>query len=382
MEKKEALVVGLGLSGCVAARLLADAGYQVTCFEKESNLGGYLFEETRANGVRVQSSGPHIFHTDNESVLAYMKRFGSFYPYTHRVVTVVSGKRIPLPLNSRSLELLWGSVQARNLLAHIQAHFGDARRVSVDQLIASKDPELLDLARFVIENVLIDGINTCKNSAFQKMDDSYMNDAFIDTTDDDRYYLDKYQFMPADGFTSLLENMVDHPNITCYINIDALSRIALHDHSGTILLDGAPFKGPVVFTPSVDMLLNYRFGPLGFRCSTISIEDMDTEFQNENAVIVTAKDPRCVRTYESKHMTLQDISGTSICREAPYVSAIYSAQEPFEPERTDANLEIYNKYLSQLSQYPSLRLLGKQACFRNMSISECVEQALEFISEL
>ena len=110
MTKKEALIIGMGISGCVAARLLADAGYQVSCFERESHVGGALFDEVRPNGISVQSHGPHIFHTDKDHVYQFLKRFGSFYPYRHRVLVEIKGKTVPLPLNANSLEILGTSL--------------------------------------------------------------------------------------------------------------------------------------------------------------------------------------------------------------------------------------------------------------------------------
>ncbi|MBP5781706.1 MAG: NAD(P)-binding protein, partial [Clostridia bacterium] len=214
MFNKEALVIGLGISGCAAARMLADAGYNVTCFEKESHIGGYLFEETRPNGIRVQSCGPHIFHTDNESVYAFLRRFGSFYPYTHRVLAQVDKKLVPLPLNRHSLEMLFGEERTALLLARIHAFWSDRKRIAVDELINSKDSHLADLGRYIVENILTININRKSSGSFAYADDSYMNDAYVDITEDDNYYEDSIQAMPMQGFMKVMEKMIDHPAIT------------------------------------------------------------------------------------------------------------------------------------------------------------------------
>ena len=382
MIKKEALVIGLGLSGCVAARLLADAGYQVTCFEKESNIGGSLIELTGSNGIRFQYFGPHIFHTNSENIYAYLKRFGSFYPYSHRVMVNTSDKTVPLPLNEHSLKTLWGDIRARNLISRIHAVFGDVKRVPVDKLIDSKDPELIDLGRYIIENILISNINLKDGSAFQALDDSYKNDAFVDTSDNDCYYEDKYQAMPVNGFIPILDNMLSHPDISVFMNMDALNRVSVLEESGTILLDGAPFKGPVVFTPSIDALFGSRYGALEYRYSNYSVETLDIEFKNENAVIITPKDKDVIRTYESKYMTLQDESGTTIVKESPYFIMSSGAMEPFEPVHSEENLARYEKYAKLATQFRQLHLLGHLACFKNMSIEDCVEQAMAFLAAL
>ena len=315
---KDALVIGLGLSGCTAARILADSGYSVTCFEIRSHIGGRLFEDVRPNGIRVQVYGPHIFHTNNENIFNYLKRFGSFYPYRHRVLVSVSGKVVPLPLNKHSLEELWGKDQAAHLLMRMQVYFPGRKRISADELIRSNDPMLIDLGRFIIENILTLQINHKDIHSFDPADDSYMNDSMVDTGSDDCYYEDAIQSMPMQGFTELMEKMLDHPAITTYLNMDALSRLSLLDDSSKILLDGAPFSGPVIYTPSLDMLFDYRLGALPYRTGRISFSDIEQDFCNDSAVIVSPQDRDCIRITESKHITLQDIDGkTTICSESP-----------------------------------------------------------------
>ena len=383
MKNKEALVIGLGISGCTAARMLADAGYSVTCFESESRIGGILFDELRPNGVRVQSFGPHIFHTNNENVYSFLKRFGSFFPYQHHVLVSIGGKRVPLPLNPRSLEILFGEKQASSLLSRIASAFPEERRVSVDQLTSSGDAKLIDLGRFMIENILSLDLNRKEGSSFLPADDSFMNDAFVETTSDDSYYTDKIQAMPMQGFTDVMERMIDHPAINVFLNQNALSRLSFHEDDYSILLDGIPFKGPVVYTPSLDKLFDYRFGALPYRAGTITFKDLPTDFQNECAVIFSPKDNETIRMTESKYLTLQVLDGqTSLCCEGPFARQAKNLSTPFEPEITSQNLELYGKYQDLAKKYSSLHLLGRIACYKNLSIAECIEQASDFISSL
>lgn len=37
---------------------------------------------------------------------------------------------------------------------------------------------------------------------------------------DDRYFTDKYQAIPVNGYTKLCENITNHPNITVKLNFD------------------------------------------------------------------------------------------------------------------------------------------------------------------
>ena len=383
MNTKEAIVIGLGISGCSAARLLAESGYTVTCFEGESHIGGSLFEEIRPNGIRVQTHGPSVFHTDSEKVYQFIKRFGAFFPYNHRVFLSYQNKMVPLPLNANSLQVIFGNRQADALLSRLSAAFPGIKRISADRLIDSHDAKLIDLGRFIIENILTQSINRKDGSSFIPADDSYMNDAFVDIGNDDCYYTDSIQAMPMQGFMSIMENMIDHQAISVYLNTDALSRISLHQDSTTILFDGVPFKAPIIYTPSIDKLFDYRFGALPYRTGKVSFLDVQTDFQNECAVLLTPKNKDTIRITESKYMTLQDISGqTSLMLESPYVPLIKGIAEPFEPVINDESREQYKKYALLAKECPSLHLLGRIACFRNFSIAECIEQAIDTITGL
>lgn len=376
-------MIGLGISGCSAARLLAESGYTVTCFEGESHIGGSLFEEVRPNGIRVQSRGPSVFHTDNEKVYQFIKRFGAFFPYNHRVFLSYQNKMVPLPLNANSLQSIFGNRQADALLSRLSAAFPGVKRISVDRLIDSHDTKLIDLGRFIIENILTQNINLVEGSSFIPADDSYTNDAYVDIGNDDCYYTDSIQAMPMQGFMSIMEHMIDHPAISVFLNTNALSRIAVHQDNSTILLDGVPFRGPIVYTPSLDIFFDYRYGALPYRTCRVSFQDIDTDFQNECAVLLTPKSKEFIRITESKYMTLQDISGqTSLMLESPYVPLIKGIAEPFEPVINDESREQYKKYALLAKECPSLHLLGRIACFRNFSIAECIEQAIDTITGL
>jgi len=378
---KEALVIGMGISGCVAARVLAESGYTVTCFEKESHIGGYLFEEELPNGLRSQLYGPHIFHTDEESVYAFLKRFGAFYPYIHRVLTRIDDASVPLPLNATSLNTLFGEARAATLLHKLTSAYGPDQRVPVSKLLQSGDSSLIELGKYVIKHVLVSEINHLPDDEFTPADDSYMNDTLIHIGSNDSYYEDRFQAMPTEGFCALLDSMLDHKNISYYLNMDAFSRISLHEESDSFLLDGAPFKGLVVYTPSLDALFGYRFGVLRFRAATITNETLPTDLFLQSAVQTSVSDSEVVRITESKHITLQDVPNeTRICKESHYFSTTNSLLEPFEPEYTKENLELFSKYQALAAKYSSLIPLGRLACFKNMSIAQCVQQAMNLSS--
>ena len=171
--------------------------------------------------------------------------------------------------------------------------------------------------------------------------------------------------------------MLSHQKITYQTNTDGFARLSLVEETGSFLFDGIPFKGPVVYTPSLDILFESRFGHLPFRVSKISHEDIKQDYYLESAVLTNAGSDTCVRISENKYFTLIDTPGTtSICKEGPYETVISKRNEPFEPAIDSDSLRIYARYAKLAQKFPSLYLLGRLACFKNMSISDCIAQAM------
>lgn len=101
-------VIGAGLTGAVASRLMAESGYSVHVFEKRSHIGGNCFDEKTEEGITVQRYGPHIFHTNDQEAWNFCSRFTKFRPYQHRVLSYVDGQFVPFPINRDTLCQLFG----------------------------------------------------------------------------------------------------------------------------------------------------------------------------------------------------------------------------------------------------------------------------------
>ena len=151
--KPDVIVAGAGFAGAVAAREMAEAGKQVLVLEKRNHIGGNMYEEENEAGIRIHVYGPHIFHTNDEKIFHYIRRFGKWDTYEHRVKGKIREKEVPIPFNFTSLEALFPMEQAKKLETKLHRTFSGKTRVTVLELMEHTDREIAELGQFVFDNV-------------------------------------------------------------------------------------------------------------------------------------------------------------------------------------------------------------------------------------
>src|ERR1019366_1749080 len=105
---RSVLIVGAGFAGAAYARTLAEHGLHVDLIDRRTHIGGNAYDELSSTGVRIHRYGPHLFHTSAKRVVEWLRRFGSFVPYEHRVEALLPGQRYaPLPINRKTINLVF-----------------------------------------------------------------------------------------------------------------------------------------------------------------------------------------------------------------------------------------------------------------------------------
>ena len=103
------LVVGAGLAGStLAERLASQLGASVLVVDKRPHIAGNTYDELDADGLRYHRYGPHIFHTNARHVVEYLSAFTAWLPYEHRVVARVGERLLPIPINRKTINALYG----------------------------------------------------------------------------------------------------------------------------------------------------------------------------------------------------------------------------------------------------------------------------------
>lgn len=356
------LVVGAGFAGAVCAQQLAESGKSVLVIDKRPHIGGNAYDCLDAHGVRIHPYGPHIFHTNSKKVFEYLSRFTDWRFYEHRVLAVVDGAHYPLPINRTTINRLYGlDLDEAGVAAYLDEvrQPRESNRSSEDVVLSSVGPDLCEK--------FFRGY-TRKQWGMDLSELSAGVAARIPTrtNDDDRYFGDTFQFMPAQGYTAMFERLLAHPNIT------VRTSTALDDVRGQVQWSHMVYTGPV------DAFFEHRFGKLPYRSLSFEHQHLpDAQQVQAVGTVNYPNDHAYTRITEFKHLTGQSCAGTSTVREYPQAEG-----EPFYPIPRPDNEALFKKYQALAEQTCGVTFVGRLAEYRYYNMDQVVAAALSCAGRL
>ncbi|HIH64451.1 MAG TPA: UDP-galactopyranose mutase [Methanothermobacter thermautotrophicus] len=374
------IIVGAGLAGSVMAeRIASQLGEKVLVVERRNHIGGNCYDERDDNGILVHRYGPHILHTDSEEVFEYLSAFTGWREYQHRVLGSIDGTRVPLPFNQDSLRMLFPPSLAERLEEKMIEEYGFGSRVPIMELMGCGDPDIEFLADYVYRKVFLN--YTMKQWGLEPgdIDPGVTARVPIVLSRDDRYFNDRYQALPVDGYTAMIGRMLDHPCIKLMLNTSHDEVLELRD--GRIHFMGSEFRGKLIFTGKIDELFGYRYGELPYRSLDLRFESLDMEWFQEAATVNYPNDYDFTRITEFKHLHPADSRRTTLLREYP-CRHVEGENEPFYPVFTDETRAKYEGYLELAREFEDLILVGRLAEYRYYDMDDIVLRALRVFEEM
>src|SRR5690349_474820 len=212
------LIVGAGFAGSVLAeRLASQHGARILIIDRRDHIGGNAYDEPNEAGILYHKYGPHIFHTNSDQVVEYLSRFTEWRPYEHRVLAVVRGQQVPIPINRTTLNRLFDldlntEEEAADYLA--------ARAEPVEDIRTSEDVVINAVGRELYELFFRGYTRKQWGLDPSDLDKSVTARIPTRTNTDDRYFTDTFQAMPRDGYTAMFRNMLDNPLIEVRTGVD------------------------------------------------------------------------------------------------------------------------------------------------------------------
>ncbi|OFK24338.1 UDP-galactopyranose mutase [Olsenella sp. HMSC062G07] len=382
-QSYDAIVVGAGYAGAVCARRLTEAcGSKVAVVERRSHIAGNAYDYEDEAGVLVHKYGPHIYHTADERVHEFLSRFTSWTEYSHKVLANVHGTLMPVPFNHRSLRLAFGDERGEELYQKLVATFGENKKVPILELRRKNDPDLEEVADYVYENVFLHYTMKQWGKTPDQIDAAVTSRVPVFVGDDDRYFPQApHQGMPAEGYTTLFEHMLDHDLINVFLDVDV--RDILKVKESTVEVCGKPYGGEVIYTGALDELFDLDLGALPYRTVDMVFETLDMDqFQPVGTVNYTVSE-NFTRITEFKNMTGQVVPGkTTILREysREYLPGV--GETPYYVIGNAKNRELYQAYRDRVRGVLNFHVVGRLAEYRYYDMDGVVASALELSDEI
>jgi len=356
--KYDYLIVGAGFAGAVSAERLAQKGKKVLIVEKRNHIAGNAYDEFDEFGILVHKYGPHIFHTNSKEVFEYLSQFTEWRKYEHRVLANLDGELYPIPINRTTVNKLYNKSFTTD---EEVSNFYESVREKRNPILNSEDIIVNQVGSDLYEKFF--KYYTQKQ---WKLDPSQLSPSVcgripIRTNTDDRYFTDKYQFMPKDGYTKMFEKMLNHPNIQIMLNTDYKS-----------IINQIEFE-KMIYTGPIDYFFDHKFGKLPYRSIKFEWKNLERErFQEVAQINFTDDKESFTRIVEHKHLTGQVSNSTSISFEYPtFVGA------EFYPIPSDENDLIYKKYKKESEKLENVLFLGRLAEYRYFNMDQVVGRVLQ-----
>jgi len=365
--KNKILIVGAGITGITLAERFASKGSKVLLIEKRDHIGGNCYDCKDENGILIHKYGPHIFYTDYKDVWDYISKFTDWFYYQHKVLGLIDGRLAPIPFNLNTLYKLFPLKFAQKLEEKLIQKFGYNKKVPILELKKMKDKDLKFLADFIYEKIFLHYTEKQWGLKPEEIDASVTARVPVVISRDDRYFQDKYQGMPKEGYTKMFKKMLKNENITIQLNTN-YKKI-----KNKIKYDFLFYTGPV------DEFFNYKFGNLDYRCLKLDFQTFNQASYQPSAVVNYPNNYDFTRIIEFKKLTQQNHRKTTIGIECPGNEGFMAY-----PVLDEKNKKIFQKYSKEAEKLKkqNIYFAGRLAEYKYYNMDEAIKSSLDLFNKI
>jgi UDP-galactopyranose mutase len=354
------VIVGAGFSGAVVARQLAEAGISSTVFDGRSHVAGNAHTERHSNGVMVHAYGPHIFHTQWDHVWEYITRFGEMKPYNHRVKATSAGRVYSLPVNLLTINQFFGTTLSPR---EAEAFISERADRTIGVPVSFEDQALKFVGRDLYEAFFKGYTQKQWGVSPTELPASILARLPVRFNYEDSYFNHPYQAIPANGYTAIVEAILDHPQIT----------VSLSTVKSPTDLQGADH---VFWSGPIDEWFGGAHGALGYRTLDFQQSTVDGDFQGCPVMNYCDVDVPFTRITEHKHFApWEQHEGSVIFHE---FSRLCGAGDiPYYPIRLVKEKEQLLRYVEAARALGGVTFLGRLGTYRYLDMDVTIKEALD-----
>ena len=358
--KYDYLIVGAGLFGATFAREATDAGKKVVVIDKRDHIGGNIYTED-IEGIQVHKYGAHIFHTNSKKAWSYVTRFAEFNRYTNSPVANYKGELYSLPFNMYTFNKMWGVVTPEEAKAKI-AEQRDAAGITEPKNLEEQAISLVGTD--IYEKLVKCYTEKQWGRPCSELPSFIIKRLPVRFTFDNNYFNALYQGIPTEGYTALVEKMLEGIEVRLGIDylVDKEALLGIADR--------------VVYTGAIDAYFDFCYGPLSYRSVGFETEVLDTDNFQGNAVInYTDGDTPYTRIIEHKHFVFGTQPKTVISKE--YSKEWDKNAEPYYPVNDEKNTTLYERYKALADKEDGVIFGGRLGQYRYYDMDAVILSALE-----
>ncbi len=356
---KNILIIGAGITGITLAERFASKGFGVEVIEKRNHIGGNCYDSRDKNGILIHKYGPHVFHTNYKEVWNYLSSFTDWIHYEHKVLSYIDKKYVPIPFNLNTLRKLLPE-RAEKLEKKLIEKFGYNNKISILKLRKTKNKELKQLAEFIYEKVFLNYTKKQWGVSPDELDFLIISRVPIITSLDNRYFHDKYQGLPREGYTKMFEKMVDRENINIRLR-KSWKRTKNKKNFDLIF-----------FTAPIDEFFNYKYGKLKYRHFQLKLKTFHQKSYQLSSVINYPNNYNFTRKTEFKKFYTNNKSKNTI------VGIEYPGEKGFIgwPFLDKKNKEKFKKYQFEAKKIKNIYFVGRLGEFKYYNMDEAIKNSL------
>jgi UDP-galactopyranose mutase len=359
------LIVGAGIFGSVFAHEMKRKGKSVLVIDKRDHIGGNCFTKNEA-GVDVHVYGPHIFHTSDDDLWAFVNQFAKFNNYINKPKVNYEGKIFSFPINLMTLHQLWGVCTPAEAEAKLKSV-----RIPCDNPRNLEEWILSQVGREIYETFIYGYTAKQWSREPSELPASIIKRLPIRLTYDENYFVDKYQGIPIGGYTPIFQSLLE--GVETELSVDFFrDRMNLESKARTI-----------VYTGKIDEFFNYQFGDLEYRSLSFQSEIVEGDFQGNAVINYTQKEIPWTRITEHKHFQPQALAKTPmsvVTKEFPVEGTREST--PYYPVSGDKNDSIARQYKEFASLTPNTIFGGRLAEYKYYDMHQVMASALKRTREI
>ena len=356
MEKLDYLVVGSGLYGATFSYLAHKSRKRVLVLEKRPHIGGNIYTED-VQGIQVHRYGAHIFHTNNDKVWQFVQQFSEFNDFINQPKANYKGELYSLPFNMNTFQEMWGVTDPETARSIIDAQKNEAGILEPSNL---EEQAISQVGKEIYERLVKGYTEKQWGRPCSQLPAFIIKRLPVRFEYNNNYYNAKYQGIPKEGYTKMIERMLD--GVEVHLNTDYLAE-------------------KVVYTGPIDAYFGCVLGALEYRTLRFETEELDTpSFQGNAAINYTDLDTPWTRIIEHKWFTFgrdengKEIPNTIITKE--YSSQWEPGSEPYYPVNDEKNNRLLQQYKELAEKEDNVLFGGRLGEYRYYDMDTVIEAAM------